>query len=88
MSRPLDEAKHRQANVVVDDDEMDDDNATMRRFPAVLPPIPRVSSLNEALISPSQGNPTSIIRLDSLPIPSRICGMACVIFRNFVGLCE
>ena len=52
MSRPLDEAKHRQANDVVVDDVMDDGNPMMRQFPAVLPPIPRVSSLTEALIVP------------------------------------
>ena len=53
MSRPLDEAKHRQANdVVVDEEVMGDDNPMMRRFPAALAALPRVSSLNEALIVP------------------------------------
>ena len=57
MSRPLDEAKHRQANAVVLD-VMGDENPMMRRLPAALAPVPRVSSLNEALIvlSPRQSH--------------------------------
>ena len=87
MSRPLDEAKHRQANDVDDDDEMDDDNAAMCRFPAVLPPIPRVSSLTEALIVPllRQCHGYNSVRFVAYSIHPEFCGMACVIFRIFVG---
>ena len=74
ISRPLDEAKHRQANdVVVDEEVMGDENPTMRRFPAALAALPRVSSLNEALIVPLSRQGSHEFGLD--------CKIRCLLFH-------
>ena len=82
MSRPrsLDEAKHRQANEVdEDDDVMGDEQPMICRRPDPLTPMPRVRSLSEALIFPFSRQSHALLSNIGLDL-----GLEFVVGRKFV----